>query len=161
MKTWKVRFDAERKCVNLRKLQNWRVVERRLLLYIPFSTCRVCRVCRICRICREVCLLVHVEPTAAYRAYLRHDSTEQSVFILALVRTDLSDVIMDIQTRLDRIMQHTAVANPCHMENGVGSTAHHQRCTKFLVSLLYCDCRFTPTPTGSRKYWKNSAFIEQ
>ena len=44
---------------------------------------------------------------------------------------------MDIQTRLDRIMQHTAVANPCHMENGVGPTAHHQRRTKLLVSLCY------------------------
>ena len=116
------------------------MVERRLLLYIPFSTCRVCRVCRvcrICRICREVCLSVHVEPTAAYRAYSRHDSTVQAVLILALVRTDLSDVIMDIRTRLDRILQQTAVTNPCHMENGVGPTAQHQRCTRFLVSLCY------------------------
>ena len=44
---------------------------------------------------------------------------------------------MDIRTRLDRILQQTAVANPCHMENGVGPTTHHQRRTKFLVSLCY------------------------
>ena len=44
---------------------------------------------------------------------------------------------MDIRTRLDRILQHTAVVNPSHMENGVGPTAHHQRRTKLLVSLCY------------------------
>ena len=56
---------------------------------------------------------------------------------IALRRTGSSDVIMDIQTRLDRILQHTAVINPSHMENGVGPTAHHQRRTKLLVSLCY------------------------
>ena len=44
---------------------------------------------------------------------------------------------MDIQTRLDRILRHTAVINPSHMENGVGPTAYQQRRNKFLVSLCY------------------------
>ena len=131
-KTWKVKFDAESKRSKSLCLTSSRTATAALYTLCNLSSLSICR---ICRICREVCLSVHVEPTAAYRAYLRHDLTVQSVFILALVRTDLSDVIMDIQTRLDRIMQHTAVINPSHMENGVGPTAHHQRRTKFLVSL--------------------------
>ena len=44
---------------------------------------------------------------------------------------------MDIQTRLDRILRHTVVIDPSHMENGVGPTAHQQRRNKFSVSLCY------------------------
>ena len=44
---------------------------------------------------------------------------------------------MDIRTRLDCFLHHTAVVNPSHMENEVGPTAHHQRRTKLLVSLYY------------------------
>ena len=54
---------------------------------------------------------------------------------MTLVQT--VDVIMNVQTRLDRILQQTAATCPSRMENGVGPIAHHQRRTKFLLSLCY------------------------
>ena len=44
---------------------------------------------------------------------------------------------MNVQTRLDRILQQSAATCPSRLENGVGPMAHHQRRTKFLLSLCY------------------------